>query len=144
MNVTWNVINDLWPVYESGEASDDTRAIVEAFLAADPEFARRLRSAPVVAEGAVPAARKDGETAALERTRDLVYGRRPGLRGLRLLATVLSIFAGSQLIQDTAWIRSPRVFLARLTAAVVCWIGYVLLLRHYRARALRPAAPSRG
>ena len=43
MNVTREVINDLWPVYAAGEASTDTRALVEAFLQQDPEFARLVQ-----------------------------------------------------------------------------------------------------
>jgi hypothetical protein len=42
-NVTRDVVVDLWPVYVSGEASTDTRTLVEAFLAQDREFADRLR-----------------------------------------------------------------------------------------------------
>lgn len=41
--LTRDVVVDLWPLYVSGEASADTRALVEAFLARDGEFARRLR-----------------------------------------------------------------------------------------------------
>ena len=40
MNVTRDVITDLLPVYSSGEASADTRALVEEFFKQDPEFAR--------------------------------------------------------------------------------------------------------
>lgn len=41
-NITRDVISDLWPLYASGEASPDTRALVEAFLREDPEFAQTL------------------------------------------------------------------------------------------------------
>src|SRR5579872_4025267 len=40
MKITQDVIVDLYPLYLSGEASTDTRAIVEEFLRHDPEFAR--------------------------------------------------------------------------------------------------------
>src|SRR6185369_4758623 len=43
MDVSSAVISDLWPVYASGEASPESRALVEAFLAADPAFAQALR-----------------------------------------------------------------------------------------------------
>ncbi|RJR30009.1 MAG: hypothetical protein C4574_02775 [Candidatus Latescibacterota bacterium] len=39
MDVTRNVILDLLPLYASGEASADTRALVEKHLATDPEAA---------------------------------------------------------------------------------------------------------
>ena len=35
-HVTRDVIADLWPVYRSGEASADTRRLVESYLAGDP------------------------------------------------------------------------------------------------------------
>jgi len=38
MNVTRDVIYDLLPVYFSGDASGDTRALVEQFLSTDPEL----------------------------------------------------------------------------------------------------------
>jgi len=40
---TRDVVVDLWPLYVSGEASADTRALVEAFLVQHGEFAERLR-----------------------------------------------------------------------------------------------------
>ena len=40
MKITREVITDLLPIYLSGEASQDTRDLVEAFLKEDPEFAR--------------------------------------------------------------------------------------------------------
>lgn len=43
MKPTRDVVVDLWPLYASGEASPDTRALVEAFIAEDPEFGDRLR-----------------------------------------------------------------------------------------------------
>ena len=41
--LTREIVTDLWPLYAAGDASADTRALVEAFLEQDPEFARRLR-----------------------------------------------------------------------------------------------------
>jgi hypothetical protein len=43
MKITRDVVTDLWPLYLSGEASPDTKALVDAFLAGDPEFARLLK-----------------------------------------------------------------------------------------------------
>ena len=40
MKVTRDVIYDLLPSYFAGDASDDTRALVEAYFDTDPEFAR--------------------------------------------------------------------------------------------------------
>src|SRR5512140_1348056 len=43
MKATRDVITDLLPLYFSGEASADTRAMVEEYFAADPEFERMAR-----------------------------------------------------------------------------------------------------
>jgi hypothetical protein len=45
MNVTRNVITDLLPVYFSGEASDDTKLLVEDYFREDPDFERIARRA---------------------------------------------------------------------------------------------------
>ena len=45
MNISREVVNDLLPVYFSGEASAETRRIVEEFFRSDPDFERTARSA---------------------------------------------------------------------------------------------------
>ena len=45
MNITREVVTDLLPVYFSGEASADTRALVEDYFHGDPDFERIARSA---------------------------------------------------------------------------------------------------
>ena len=45
MNITQGVVNDLLPVYFSGEASNDTRSLVEDYFRENPEFERMARSA---------------------------------------------------------------------------------------------------
>jgi hypothetical protein len=66
---TRDVVVDLWPLYVSGEASADTRALVEAFLAQDPELGERLREPDSTGLGP-PALRlpADHERATLLRT----------------------------------------------------------------------------
>jgi hypothetical protein len=43
MFVTENVVRDLVPLYFEGEASADSRALVEKWFASDPDFARSAR-----------------------------------------------------------------------------------------------------
>jgi hypothetical protein len=45
MNVTRDVIVDLLPVYFSGEASEDTKRLVEDYFREDPDFERTARKA---------------------------------------------------------------------------------------------------
>ena len=57
MNVTREVIYDLLPAYFAGDASDDTRALIEAYFATDPEFARMAsRFQSLIAERQRPGA----------------------------------------------------------------------------------------
>lgn len=94
MRVTRDVILDLWPVYESGAASDDTRTLVEEFLGGDPEFARRIRageekmSEVLMAVPVLP--NPDAERAALGRTQLLLRLRYYFLA----FACVLTLSAG--------------------------------------------------
>ena len=135
MKVTRDVVSDLWPVYESGEASADTKALVEEFLAGDAAFAARLRSALELprAEAAMP---PRAEAQALRRTRDLIYGR-GWLRGVRLVALVLTVFAVSRGLMDTTWTVSPRVFVGDTIGAIVAWTIYAVALSWQRRKALR-------
>ena len=90
MKVTRDVILDLWPLYESGEASAETRALVEQYLQEDPEFASLVRE-----NGGSKALRptpltlpRDSEMETLLRTQQLLSYRRSALLlGLTLLAT---------------------------------------------------------
>jgi ferric-dicitrate binding protein FerR (iron transport regulator) len=43
LEVTREVVSDLWPLYSSGEASQESRALVDAFLASDKGFASTLQ-----------------------------------------------------------------------------------------------------
>jgi hypothetical protein len=136
MNITRDVISDLWPVYAAKEASRDTQALVDEFLSNDPEFARTLRT-DIELPPVTVSPGEEQERKAFTRTRDLVRGGR-GLRGLRLAALVLTLFALKRIFTDTAWVQPPTVFIVDATLAVVCWTAYSLLLQWYRRRALRP------
>jgi len=57
MNITRNVVTDLLPVYFAGEASGDTKVLVEDYFRQDPDFERVARSAATPLEtlrGAAP------------------------------------------------------------------------------------------
>jgi hypothetical protein len=135
LNVTRDVVADLWPVYEAGEATADTRALVDEFLKTDPEFAATLRAAA----GAGPPQvdfQPETKLAALKRTRDLVRGN-GWLRGLRLFAIVMTIFSFVRIITDTSWDVSPRRFIAEAVLAVISWTAYAVFINRYRRKSLR-------
>src|SRR5215471_16718467 len=76
MNVTREVINDLWPVYAADEASADTRALVKEFLRQDPEFAGLLQGCGEegLLRKVIPTLPPDREAQALRRTKRLLHG----------------------------------------------------------------------
>lgn len=51
--ITRQVVEDLWPLCQSGDASADSRALVDAFLAHDPAFAAQLKETKTM-ENAMP------------------------------------------------------------------------------------------
>jgi hypothetical protein len=134
MKITHDVISDLWPVYEAGEASADTRAVVEEYLAQNPEFAARLR-AGLKLPGMEAQMSHDAETLALKKTRDLVLGR-GWLRGVRLFASVMTVFAITRIVQDTTWTVPATRFVAEAVMAAVAWALYVTVLMRQRRKAL--------
>jgi hypothetical protein len=135
MKVTRDVVSDLWPLYEAGEATADTRALVEAFLAEDPAFADRLRRGLSLPAMEAPMS-QSMETAALARTRDLVHGR-GWLRGVKLFALVMTVFALTRLLQEVSWNGSPARFIGEATLAAIAWTVYTAVLAHKRRKALR-------
>jgi ferric-dicitrate binding protein FerR (iron transport regulator) len=90
MNPTRELITDLLPAYFSGEASADTRALVEEFFAQDPEFermARRLAGSLNTLRLATPGPDEELERRALMRTRMELRGKNLSL-GVALAGVV--------------------------------------------------------
>src|SRR6185436_17778238 len=75
MKITRDIVLDLLPLYLAGEASSDTRALVEESLKTDPELARLAREDPSSALlPHVPLApQPDTEMKAFTRTRRALY-----------------------------------------------------------------------
>ncbi|MEZ4766524.1 MAG: hypothetical protein R3C26_26035 [Calditrichia bacterium] len=76
MNITEQVILDLLPVYQSGDASEDTVKLVETYLAEHPDFAKKIAKAlpeiPVEAIAQKHQFIKENEMTALTQTRSLL------------------------------------------------------------------------
>jgi anti-sigma factor RsiW len=135
MNVTRQVINDLWPVYAAGEASADTRALVEAFLRQDPAFARALQeqSAEPIPEQEIPRMPLDLEAKALRRTQRLLLG----FDWTIFFAIMFSCFAFGRIVADTSWDVSPVNFIVTASIAVVFWVAFFVRLVWVRRQVLR-------
>ena len=139
MNVTREVILDLFPVYLSGEASPATKALVEEFLQQDPELARRLRAQCVENfDAAIPSpVPPDLELRSLRRTRGLtrLQSWLMGL-GIGLALTSLSCefqLDGWRVTEFHFLIRdNPALLGAMLGLSALCWIAYFALQRRLR------------
>lgn len=135
MNVTRDVVKDLLPLYLAGEASADTRALVESHLAHDPELARQVEAArgepfPLPASPALP---PTAEMTALEQTRQLLKTRNATL-SMALVFTAIPLsftFEGSHLtflvLRD-----APVVAMAWWATAAVMWLGHFAIRRKLR------------
>ena len=132
MNVTREVINDLWPLYAGGEASSDTRALVDEFLRQDPEFARLLQQSGErgLVGHTLPKLAPDREALALRRTKRLLHG----WDWLLFLAILFSCFAFGRIVADTSWDVSPVNFIVVASIAILFWIGFFTRLIWVRKR----------
>jgi hypothetical protein len=144
MNVTREVINDLWPVYAAGEASADKRELVEAFLRQDPEFANLLqgRGEEGLLRHDIPRLPPDREAQAFRRTKR----RLRGWNWLLFMAMIFSCFAFGRIVSDTSWDVSPVNFIVTATIAAASWVAFFTRLVWVRARwvaGARPESPAR-
>jgi anti-sigma factor RsiW len=139
MNVTRDVMNDLVTLYLAGEASADTRALVEEGMRLDPELARQVEAARQerFALPAAPPPGPSGEREALERTRNLLKSRSSTL-AIALVFTALPLsftFDGSRvtflLIRD-----APIIGLAWWLTAAVMWGAHFWVRRRLRVSGL--------
>lgn len=133
-NVTRDVISDLWPLYTAGEASADSRALVETFLRRDPAFAETLHHAVQgpISGGAAPPLTPDHELKTLARLKKRLFG--PII--IMQLAILFSCFAFGVLISDTSFDVSPRRFIATAAIAACFWIAFFVRLLQYRRSVL--------
>jgi len=113
MNVTREVVTDLLPIYFSGEASGDTKVLVEDYFRQDPEFERIARNAATPLEtlrAAAPiAASREKEKRDLESVRRGLWRRRM-LFGGSLFLTLVPLWPYSThghivspMVRDAPW-----------------------------------------
>ena len=134
MQVTRDIVIDLMPLYQSGEASADTRAAIEEFLRREPGLGKLMEQE----DGGIPAA---DATAALEqhtvvRTRAVIR-RRAWVQALALLCTLLPFsfaFRGGDV--TFFMLRDVPASALLLLAGVALWLVYARLTRSLRTTGL--------
>ena len=136
MNITRDVVTDLVTVYLAGDASADTRAVVEDWLRSDPELAAQVDRARRLELPAVAAPAPTVEKRAFDRTRRRLRGRGIVLgAAIYFTALPLSVTFGSDgfhgwLLED--W--SARI--PALVVAAALWVVYWRMSRRLGAREL--------
>ena len=149
MNVTREVVKDLLPIYFAGEASGDTKVLVEDYFRRDPDFERIARNAATPLEtlrAAAPIA-----VSSEKQKRDLesvLWGlrRRKWLFGVSLFLTLAPLSFDfthglSRMVRDAPWhaafdwslaavlwfLYFAFARLGRRTASLVCGIFFTLI-----------------
>ncbi len=123
MTITRDVILDLMPLYESGDASADTKALVERYLAEHPDLRRQLTADPAARLRSEPAP----PLSPTVETRTLARSRRhnrwyPWVLAVAIASTALPFSVAD--VGDVTWfmLRDNPVLAASLGAtAVVFW-----------------------
>jgi ferric-dicitrate binding protein FerR (iron transport regulator) len=128
MNITKDIIADLFPLYLEKECSSDTRALVEEYFQRNPQDAQELhRIASTSLPGAAPLAKDLDETRSLREARRVVR-RRSWVLGLAIffsLAPFSVLFTGGR----TYWLlkEAPGTALVYGALALVCWIAWTVM-----------------
>lgn len=137
MNVTRSVVTDLLPLYLAGEASDDTRALLEEYLRQNPAFAAEVREqaekSAALLGGLTAAPSADHEKETFQRVRQF-NRRRATLLGVSIAATMMPLSFGET--DHIHWLMlrdNPQLALAFWIAALGCWVAYYLTGRRVRA-----------
>jgi hypothetical protein len=141
MTISRNVILDLLPLYMAGEASEDTRALLEQYLRDNPGFAATVReradkTTALLASIDSPAPPPNHEKVTLERVRRF-NRHRTQLLAFCIVGTLMP-FAFAFEDNSVRWMMlrdSPTQAAFFWMAALVCWIAYAAM-----GRRLRPGA----
>ena len=131
MNITREVVTDLLPVYFSGEASGDTKALVEDYFRGDPDFERIARSAatPLDALRAAPPVAPEAQ----KEKRDLEcvhreLWRRKAIFGIALfflLAPLAFAYSRGHIVWMMAR-NAPRDAVFYWSVAALAWLHYFM------------------
>jgi len=139
MNVTREVILDLLPVYLAGEASADTRALVDEYLKQDVALGREIREKMVENLSAIapPSMPPELELKALRRTRRMLTQQR-WIVALAMFFTLVPLSGGFR-FEDGRFEQSfvlmrdyPQLAALSLLIALGLWVAYSLSRRRLR------------
>jgi hypothetical protein len=133
MTITRDVIQDLMPLYLAGEASADTRRLIDEYLQANPN-----ERPPADALALPPSQRApDVESQTLTRTREVYRRQSTALAGaLALSYAVFSFRFDSHGLSFVLFRDLPSAASALLAAAAGVWVHFLLMHRRWIATGL--------
>ena len=139
MNVTRDVILDLLPVYLAGEASADTRVLVDEYVKHDAALGREIREKMMENLSAIapPSMPPELELKALRRTRRTLTQQR-SLVMSAMFFTLVPLsggfrFGGGRIEQTFVLMRDyPELAALSLMIALGLWVAYSLSRRRLR------------
>jgi hypothetical protein len=129
MNITREVMTDLLPVYFSGEASEDTKQLVEIYFRENPDFERIARSAEIPLEQlrrtAPVAAEAEREKSDLQWARKEFLRRRVvfGVALFFTFAPLMTVFENGRVVW-TAFLNDPWLLALFWCVAGLFWLQY--------------------
>lgn len=135
MNVTDDVLNDLLTLYLAGEASADTRALIEDRARREPAFAASLAAARAVdVSAALPAAPPgDLELKTLKQTRQALFLRTLfWATGLFFTLLPLTVYGDGDSAGFVFLGRHPGLVWAFWSTAAASWVAYYVMKRALR------------
>ena len=134
MQVTRDIVIDLMPLYQSGEASADTRAAIEEFLRREPGLAKLVEQDDH--SGAIAGATAALEQRTVARTRETIR-RRTWILALAILSTLMPFsfaFRGSEV--TFFMLRDQPGSAVLLVVGAGLWVVYARLSRSLRMAGL--------
>ena len=129
MKITRDVITDLLPVYLSGEASADTKALVELFLKDDPEFAKLIEENGAVLPDSQIKLSKDTEMDTLNKTTKLLRDRSTYLAFTIFFLLLPASFRGGKDGFQWLWADMPLSIVIFLAFGIIFGIQYLRISR---------------
>jgi ferric-dicitrate binding protein FerR (iron transport regulator) len=135
MNITKNIIADLFPLYVEKECSPDTRALLEEYFQRHPQDAEELQR---IANTSLPTGGPP-PVKGLDEARSLREARRIVRRGSWLLGLAiffsLAPFSILHTGERTYWLlrESPGLALVYGLLALGCWILWMLMRNRSRS-----------
>jgi hypothetical protein len=124
MNVTREVITDLLPLYFSGDASPNTRALVEEFFRNDPEFAEEAKDQLSLPDTFAPTIDQEAEMQAFTRTKRFLRNRTIFLAAAIFFSLLPFSVMGREGHVYWAWRELPQLALAAAVIGLAAWCGY--------------------